>query len=246
MSGGDLEAALRGLGCLALVVAPEAPVRSAVVIGMPAMGIGSRVRADARRLAELGHLVVVPDYYRGGGPEDPDALDGPEHLDELKVLMVGLDFVRATQDLLAAVDLLRDSGEVDQVHVWGYCTGGTIAALAACVGRRAVTSAVLFYPSQMVFPELTALRPVSPLDLLWSVTAPTLLLVGDADGSCPMPLVDETARRAAAWGAPVEHIVYPGCGHAFVDHWGDSFDAAAAADSWERATAWSAPERFRP
>jgi carboxymethylenebutenolidase len=227
------------------VVVPEAPARSAAVIGMPAMGIGSRVRADARRLAELGHVVVVPDYHRGGGPEDPDALDGPEHLDELMALIDGLDFARAMRDLLAAVDLLRDSGQVDQVHLWGYCTGGTVAALAACAGRRSVTSAVLSYPSQMVFPEPTALRPVSPLDLLWSLTAPTLLLVGDADGSCPMALVAETARRAATWGVPVECTVYPGRGHAFVDHWGDSFDAEAAADSWERATAWSAPDRSR-
>lgn len=240
-----LRAALESLPCPALVVLPERVARSAVVIGMPATGIGSRMRADAHRLAQLGHVVVVPDYYHGTGPDDPDRLDGPEHLGELMPLMDGLDFARATMDLLAAVDALYASAEIDQVHVWGYCTGGTVATLAACVGRRAVTSAVLFYPSQMVFPALTALRPVAPLDLLWSLTAPTLLLVGDADGAYPMSLVEETTRRAAAWGVPFECTVYPGRRHAFVDHWGDSFDAEAAADSWAQATAWSAPDRHR-
>jgi len=243
---GGLAAALAELDVPTLVVAPELPARSAVVVGMPAMGIGRRVRTDARRLAELGHLVVVPDYYRGTGPADPDRLDGPEHLPELMRLMDGLDFRLATQDLLAVIDVLRDSGEVDQVHVWGYCTGGTLAALAACVGRRAVTSTVLFYPSQMVFPEQTRARPASPLDMLWSLTAPTLLLVGDADRAYPMPLVMETARRAADWGVPFQFTVYPGRGHAFSDHWGDSFDPDAAADAWTRATEWSAPDRHRP
>jgi len=240
-----LAAILDRLGVPALVELPTAPARSAVVIGMPATGIGSRVRTDARRLADLGHVAVVPDYYHGAGPADPDSLDGPEHLPELVRLMDGLDFTRATRDLHTVIDVLRDSGDVDDVHVWGYCTGGTVAALAACLGRRAVTSAVLFYPSQMVFPETTALLPVAPLDLLWSVTAPTLLLVGDQDRSYPPSLVEETARRAAAWNVPLEYTVYPGRGHAFCEYWGDSFDAEAAADSWERATAWSAPPGSR-
>lgn len=245
MSDTALAAILDGLGVPALVELPAAPARSAVVIGMPATGIGSRVRTDARRLADLGHVAVVPDYYHGGGPEDPDSLDGPEHLPELIRLMDGLDFTRATRDLLTAVDVLRESGDVDEVHVWGYCTGGTVAALAACLGRRAVTTAVLFYPSQMVVPDITALQPVAPLDLLWSLTAPTLLLVGDADRSYPPSLVEETARRTAVWQVPFDYVVYPGRGHAFAEHWGDSFDAETAADSWERATAWSAPRHHR-
>jgi carboxymethylenebutenolidase len=100
-----------------------------------------------------------------------------------------------------------------RVALWGYCTGGTLAMLAASL-VPGLAATVLFFPSQPTFPELGPKRPLQPIDLLWNVSAPVLLIYGDQDAM----LVDarpEIERRLVQWGIENEIRVYPGAGHAF-------------------------------
>src|ERR1700744_1957685 len=108
----------------------------AIVIGMPANGLSSFPRGGAQRLAGLGHRVLIPDYYRGAGPADTataDALDGPHALPQLNRLIDSLDFPRAAHNLLAAAPPPPAEPGRRAVAVWGYCPGGTVAALAGCL-----------------------------------------------------------------------------------------------------------------
>jgi carboxymethylenebutenolidase len=217
----------------------------AIVIGMPANGLSSFTRGVAQRLAGLGHRVLIPDYYRGAGPADTaaaDALDGPHALPELGRLMDSLDFPRAAHDLIAAARYARADPDVRAVAVWGYCTGGTVAALAGCLGAGVVDRLVLFYPSQMEFPVTSALRPQSPAELLWALRCPTLLLVGDSDRMWPGELIARFGSALDRTATDHQVVVYPGAGHAFADHWSDgrtdSYDADADSDAWRRAVAF--------
>jgi carboxymethylenebutenolidase len=197
-----------------------------VVLGAEAYGVNDFIVEVGERLVSLGYAVLVPDYYDGGGPTNREAYDD---FTEVVGCIAQLDFTRATQTLVHGVDRLRDMPRVDpnRIAVWGYCTGGTLAWLTAC--RRDVAGAVLFFPSQPTFAELGRNTPVHPVDLLWMLDSPTLILYGDADEVMPADALDDLRARADRWSVPVEVRTYPGAGHAFTVPWGPFRHAEAAA-----------------
>ena len=214
--------------CPALLFRPSGSgPHPAVVVGQEATGPNAFIGRVGEMLADAGFVVVVPDYYRGDGPPDPEAY---EDIETLIPYMDRLDFRRATYDLLAALDFLAAQADVDSapLAVWGYCTGATITLLAACL-RPGLAATVLFYPSQPRFEVHDVTRPVDPVDLVWNLTSPVLLLVGDADPVWPPALVAETRTRLEQWG--IEHTIatFAGAGHAFCAPTPAFHDAAASA-----------------
>src|SRR5262249_29433651 len=120
---------------------------------------------------------------------------------------------------------------------WGYCTGGTLAWLAACL-RGDIAAAVLYFPSQPVFQELGPNTPVHPMDLLWQLTCPTLFIYGDQDQTmAPDRLADLRARIARGGVAPGVRP-YPGAGHAFSAPWGPLRHDEADRAAWDDAVAF--------
>jgi carboxymethylenebutenolidase len=218
-----------------VIYRPAGAASAGVVLGAEAQGVNRFIHDVARRLCELGYVVAIPDYYHGEGPEDPEVLVDLAHLAELQTIIEGLDFRQGTEDLLAAVAHLRV--EVPRVAVWGYCTGGTLAMLAACLDRD-VDAAVLFYPSQPRFHDLAPPRPQHAVDLIWQLRRPVLLLVGDEDAVWPPELRQEVSDRFDRWSIPFELEVYPGAGHTFAGHFEDWHRPEAAAASWSRAVAF--------
>lgn len=206
---------------------------SGIVLGMEATGVNRFIHDVAARLAALGYVVVVPDYYRGGGPPDP------EDYDDIEAIMphtLALDFPRAARDLIAAADWLRARADVDATRVgyWGYCTGASVALLAACLDRLSAV-AVCFYPSQPTFGALTPQRPAHLVDLLWLLTCPLLLLYGDDDVVMPAEALADVRDRLERWGVDHEVRVYPGAGHAFSAPSPTYHHAGADAASWADA-----------
>jgi len=217
-----------------LVYLPEASgPRPAVVLATEAYGINRFTRDIASRLAAAGYVAVVPDYYRGHGLTHPD-----DYSDFTEVMnFIGeLDFTHGAHDVLAAIKHARQRPEVDpeKVVVWGYCTGGTLAMLAASLDRD-LAGAVLFFPSQPTFPELTPKTPVQPVDLLWNVACPVLLIYGDQDGIAPPEMIADFRRRFEQWGVDATITLYPGAGHAFNAHGSALYNEAADEQSWQDA-----------
>ena len=199
---------------MTLLFVPDGPgPHPALVLGMEATGINQFIRDVASRLAALGYVTAVPDYYRGGGPADPEDYDD---IESIMPHTFALDFPRAARDLIAMADELRARDDVDaeRVGYWGYCTGASVTLLAACLDRLSAI-AVAFYPSQPVFTELSPQRPAHLIDLLWQLTCPLLLIYGDDDVIMSAELLDEVRDRLAEWGVDHEVRVYAGAGHAF-------------------------------
>ena len=199
-----------------------------VVLGAEAYGVNDFIVEVGERLVGAGYAVVIPDYYEGGGPTNREAYDDfTEVVEHISVL----DFTGATRVLVHAFDRLRGTQGVDptRIAVWGYCTGGTLAWLAAC--QRDVAAAVLFFPSQPRFAQLAPNTPVHAIDLLWMLDAPTLFVYGDQDEVMPPELLGDLRARIERWSVPAEVRTYPGAGHAFTVPWGPlrHADAAAAA-----------------
>ena len=125
-----------------------------------------------------------------------------------------------------------------RVIVWGYCTGATLALLAASLDRD-LAGAVLFFPSQPTFPELTSKRPLQPIDLLWNVNCPMLWIYGDQDDIL-VGVMPEVRRRLEDWDIEHEIRVYPGAGHAFSAPAPPLRNEAADVASWSDALAFAA------
>ena len=223
----------------ALVVAPVEPGRyPAVVFGAEAMGSNRFGRRTAEAVAALGYVTITPDYYRGKGPSQPDNY---EDFTEVIACIDALDFRQATFDMLAGVDWARAQEEVDpdRVILWGYCTGGTLAMLAAALDRR-IAATMLFFPSQPTFHDITEKRPIHAQDLIWAIRSPVFVVSGGNDPILPPPVIEGLRQRFVQAGLEHEIHVYEGAGHAFTGEARHMHNAAATADSWAAAQAFLA------
>ena len=216
------------------VLMPEgAGPHPAVVLGAEAYGVNNFIRGVQEKLLGLGYAVAVPDYYHGNGPAEPENYDD---FTEVKEHIGRLDFTGGARDLAGTVDTLRAMPGIDprRIAVWGYCTGGTLAWLAACL-RGDLAAAVLFFPSQPVFAELSPARPVHPMDLLWQLTCPALFLYGDQDKLMPADVLADLRARIDYWGVDARVEMYPGAGHSFTCPRGPMRNAEADRAAWNDA-----------
>jgi carboxymethylenebutenolidase len=216
-----------------VVTTPEGKAQGVIVLAAEAYGINRFMRSVAHDLAEAGYIAITPDYYRGGGPTKPDDYSDTT---EVREFVASLDFVRGTHDILAGIDeAVRETAILGKVprFVWGYCTGGTLALLAAALDNR-IDGAVLFFPSQPRFEHLTSKRPVHPIDMLWNVSCPMMLLYGDRDEPL-RAIAQEFVARLEQWEIPNKICVYPGAGHAFSAPDPPFRNEAAATASWADA-----------
>jgi carboxymethylenebutenolidase len=138
--------------------------------------------------------------------------------------------------VVLAADMLvhRPDVDPDRLGVWGYCTGATLALLAATV-RSDVKAAVLFYPSQPYFEQADDRHPPSPLDLLWALNSRTLWIYGTDDVVYTPPVQEDLRRRIAQWQVDVEVRTYSGAPHAFNAPGSSFYVEDAARQSWQDA-----------
>jgi carboxymethylenebutenolidase len=228
---------VRGESCPAFLMRPDRPgPHPAVVIGQEATGPNAFIRRTAVEMARMGYVTVVPDYYHGAGPPDPE---GYEDLDTLLPYIDALDFRRGAYDVMSALDYVRSRPDVDdqRLALWGYCTGATLTLMAACLSSD-VAATVLFYPSQPRFGAMSPTKPVDAIDLVWNLTSTVLLIVGEDDFVWPPDLLDEVRARFTQWSIRHEIVTYAGAGHAFCAPTPAFHNAAAEQAAWSHATAF--------
>jgi carboxymethylenebutenolidase len=232
-------AASDGVNIPAFVAEPQgAGPFPAVTFGAEAMGINSFNRGVATDLAARGYVTIVADYYRGRGPSNPENYDD---FTEVMTAIEALDFRQATFDVLAGADWLRAHPQVDplRIAVWGYCTGGTLAVMAACLDRN-LAAAVWFFPSQPTFEQLTVKRPAHAIDMVWSITCPVIVIYGsiEADHIAANGIMGRLRDNFDKWKIRNEIRIYPGAGHAFSAPTPKMHNAEATRNSWADATAF--------
>jgi len=212
---------------------PERVPRGAVVVIQEAFGVNAHIEDVTRRFADAGYHAVAPDMFHRTGPGAVvDYGDfGPviEHF-----MGIGSDTSIIT-DVDAALGYLRGAGFTDrQIGIVGFCFGGRVSFLVAA--QRALGGAVGFYGGGIVnarFPQFPALIDHAP-----TMQTPWLGLFGDRDES--IPAADVEQLRDALKGAPVDADVvrYADAEHGFHCDARESYDAAAAADAWNRTLEW--------
>jgi carboxymethylenebutenolidase len=187
-------------------------------------GVNAYVKDAARRLTELGYVVLAPDLYWRTEPGLALGHD-EEGLKRGFAAMQKLDMQAAVQDSIAALAALRELPEVAQAGsragVLGFCLGGTLAYQVAVHGDPDV--AVCYYGSGIP----------GALGDAASISCPTLLHWGGADPYTPREQIDAVAATAAGREG-FECHVHEGAGHAFDNSFSEMFHQPdPAARAWE-------------
>jgi carboxymethylenebutenolidase len=184
----------------ALLAVPPGGPHPGVLFVHGRSGLNERLKAEARRLAERGFVVLAPDYHTARFiPENPIEHDPATEADVAR----GLDYLRTAPAVRPG-----------RLGVVGISRGGYHAALLGV--RRPEVGAVVGYYPHLVNPN--APEPVQvyrymPEVETWRV--PALLMVGDQDHQLRRELVVRVAERLKERGLPVELVVYPGAQRAF-------------------------------
>ena len=175
----------------------------------------------ADRFAAEGYLVIAPDLWRGERTTQPD---------EATRLFMALDVSRAEKDVRGAIATLAERGAHGPVGVIGFCMGGQLALLSATTNGDRVGAAVDFY----------GIHPKVKPDFR-KLSCPVLGLFGEDDASVDPEAVHRLAGEIREAGGRIDTAIYPGAGHAFFnDTRPEAYNAAAAADAWNKTLAFLA------
>ena len=201
-----------------------------LVLCQEIFGVTDYIRRRARALADLGHVVLVPEsYWRLGSPV---ISEGMERIEEAMGASSRLDWERTVADTVAVTRALRERPEVSGgTGIMGFCFGGGLAwATTAALTEAGEPPSVLvaYYGSQI--PTL--------LDLADSIRVPQLHHWGTADQFIPAEGVAEIERVTA--GPGTTFVRHEGAGHAFDNPSPAFHHPQASQDAWASTTRWLA------
>lgn len=215
----------------------------AVVVGFEMFGLTPYVRRVADRLAGLGLLAVVPDFYHRTAPGFAGAADERGRARGL-ALVDRLTREEVTADLRAVLGRLEERGNmVGRPSMAGFSLGGHLAYYAAT--QLPLAAAAVVYPGWLDAAGTALSRPEPLLDLTPGIAARgecrVLYLAGGEDHVATPEQTRRVAERLGAAGVPHEVVVYPGAPHGFLADERETFRPGPADDAWRRLAALLAP-----
>ncbi len=192
-------------------------------------------REFARRFAHHGYVTVAPNlYYRAGHgtPEDVAAkVRGQGGVPDDQVI----------GDVAGALAYVRALPYANgKVGVFGTCSGGRQAFLAACRIVPGFDAVVDCWGGRVVMTpeELTPNYPVAPISYTASLPCPILGLFGNDDRNPSPEHVNQLEQALKQHGKTYEFHRYPGAGHGFFYYTGPSYRQEQAVDGWQRVWAF--------
>ena len=88
--------------------------------------------------------------------------------------------------------------------------------------------------------NLTAKKPVAPIDLTDGIKCPIMGLFGNEDANPTRAHVDKTEAELKRLGKTYEFYRYDGAGHAFFAHYRPNYRVEPAVDGWNKVFAFYA------
>ena len=183
-------------------------------------GLVPHITDIADRFAAEGFVALAPDMYHGEMTDEPDMAGK---------LLMSMNLATAGKDLSGAVDLLQERTGRTKVGVTGFCMGGGLALMAACLRPDAIAAAAPFYGG---------MRPDTVIE--WDNLAAVVEghYAATDRGTAAPEAVKELEVTLRAKGKNATFHVYPGTQHAFFnDTRPEVYDAAVAKTSWDRTLA---------
>ena len=207
-----------------------------VLVVSEIFGVHEHIADVARRFAKLGYLAIAPELFVRQG----DAQSYGEIGKLVAEVVNKVPDAQVMGDLDACVAWAgANGGDTARLGLTGFCWGGRITWLYTA-HNAAVKAGVAWYGQ--LLGEPSALKPLSPIDVVDRLKAPVLGLYGEKDSGIPLSAVDAMKSALAASPNPAakqsQFVVYPGAGHAFHADYRPSYQRDAAEDGWARCLAW--------
>jgi carboxymethylenebutenolidase len=203
-----------------------------VLVFQEIFGVNAHIRSVVDRVAAEGYLALAPEPFHRTAPgielgyDQAGLARGIELMMQVKPAELGAD-VKAALDWLTAREDIAGRG----IGAMGFCFGGHIAYRAAC--QLPIAAAASFYGG-----GITGYGPgPATVDLTPGIKGSILCLFGENDSHIPLADVDKIRHALEVAGVRHDVVVYPGAGHGFFCDERPDYDAAAAADAWQRVTA---------
>lgn len=235
----------------AYVARPNAKGRFPVVIVVSEVfGIHEYIRDTCRRLAKLGYVAIAPAFFHRAG--DPAPL---KDFKAIQKIVETASNVQVQGDIAATLAWLKDQSFADRrVGITGFCWGGA-AVWMALAQFKELRAGVAWY-GRLTRPPVGQFlgnedRPW-PLEVAATLKAPVLGLYAGKDKGIPQSDIDAMkAALKANRKRGSDIVVYPEAQHGFHADYRETYDAAAAADGWQRMLAHLAsngvkPKAFKP
>lgn len=219
--------------CPTFVLTPEGDDGPwpAILFYMDAGGIRPAMVAMAQRLADAGHLVLLPDlYYRHGpyGPLVPEEVFAGDVGAILGPLMASTGPERAARDTDAFVTAIMAREDVSgaMVGAVGFCMGGGLALASAGAHPEHFAAIASFHGG-----NLATDAPDSPHRAAAHLTAELYIAAAQADDSYPPAMAERLEGALTQAGVTFLAETYPAA-HGWMIPDFPSFDPAAAERGW--------------
>jgi len=197
-------------------------------------GWGEWYRECTRKFAHHGYAAISPNlYFREGHgtPEDIGAqVRGAGGVADEQVL----GDVEGAMNLLGSLPFVNG-----KVGVFGTCSGGRHAFLAAC-RLKGFSAAVECWGGRVVLSkeELTPKQPVAPIDYTKDLSCPLIGLFGNEDKSPSPEQVNQHEAELKKHGKHYEFHRYDGAGHGFFYYHRPVYRQEQAVDGWKKVLAF--------
>ncbi|WP_395682632.1 dienelactone hydrolase family protein [Inquilinus sp.] len=203
-----------------------------VILYMDAMGPRASLAGMAQRLADSGHVVLLPDlFYRFGayGPFTGTSFGDETARAQIMTMLRETSQEMTRRDTAAFIDVFDAEKVAGPIGAVGYCMGGARALTAAAAYADRIGAAASFHGG-----NLASEAADSPHLLADKIKARVYVGVAGVDNSFPP---EQSARLAEALRqGGVDHIIenYVGMAHGWAvpDH--SVYDQTGAERHWKR------------
>jgi carboxymethylenebutenolidase len=191
-------------------------------------------REVTRKFAHHGYAAVSPNlYFREGHGTAEDVA--------AKVRAGGgVADHQVVGDVEGAMRFLRSLPYSNgKVGVFGTCSGGRHAFLAAC-RIQGLDAAVDCWGGRVVMTEeeLTPKQPVAPIDYTPELSCPLLGIFGEEDRNPSLEQVAEHEQELKKYGKSYQFHRYPNAGHGFFYYNRPNYRQEQAVDAWQKLFAF--------
>ncbi|HSM71732.1 MAG TPA: dienelactone hydrolase family protein [Anaerolineales bacterium] len=191
-------------------------------------------RETAFKFANHGYVTLMPNLYFRTGHGTPEDVAAKVRADG------GLPDDQAVGDLEGAMKVLRGLPYVNgKVGIFGTCSGGRHAYLAACrvEGFDAVVDCwggrVVMSPE-----DLNDKTPVAPIDYTKDLSCPILGIFGNDDSNPTPEQVNQHEEELQKHGKSYDFHRYDNAGHGFFYYIYKAYRQEQAMDGWEKVWAF--------
>jgi len=223
----------------AYFVHPSSGSHPGVLVWADALGLRPAFKQMAKRLAESGYAVLVPNpFYRSKkAPVVPEGakFSDPDTRKQVMALMGALNPQTHVTDAKAFVGWLDSQAAVDKkrkMATTGYCMGGPITMRTAATFPDRIGAAGSFHGGGLVTD-----KPESPHLLIPKMKAHYLVAIAENDDKNDPKAKDVLRETFAAAKLPAEIEVYAGAMHGWCPPDAAVYNEAQAEKAWSRMLA---------